>query len=79
MIVRFSRIINLVVIIFFRRQNQSGLSGKSGTKRIGRNKGKMVEGGKVKTNFKDVAGIEEAKGESQEIGDFLMLKMVLVS
>ena len=31
----------------------------------------MLEGGKVKTNFTDVAGIEEAKEEVQEIVDFL--------
>ena len=38
---------------------------------FGRSKAKMLEGGKVKTNFSDVAGIEEAKEEVQEIVDFL--------
>ena len=31
----------------------------------------MLEGGKVKTSFADVAGVEEAKEEVQEVVDFL--------
>ena len=57
--------------IFFMRQMQGGISGKSGPMSFGRSKAKMLEGGKVKTNFSDVAGIEEAKEEVQEIVDFL--------
>jgi len=53
------------------RQMQGGMSGKSGPMSFGRSKAKMLEGGKVKTNFSDVAGIEEAKEEVQEIVDFL--------
>ena len=30
-----------------------------------------MEGGKVKTTFRDVAGVEEAKEEVQELVDFL--------
>ena len=50
---------------------QGGISGKSGPMSFGRSKAKMLAGGKVKTNFSDVAGIEEAKEEVQEIVDFL--------
>jgi len=38
---------------------------------FGKSKAKMLEGGKVKTSFADVAGIEEAKEEVQEVVDFL--------
>jgi cell division protease FtsH len=62
-------IIFLVVIwIFFMRQMQTG-----GNKALsfGKAKAKMVSEKAVKITFADVAGIEEAKGEVQEIIDFL--------
>ena len=71
LIASFPILIILAVFIFFMRQMQGGISGKSGPMSFGRSKAKMLEGGKVKTNFSDVAGIEEAKEEVQEIVDFL--------
>jgi cell division protease FtsH len=62
-------IIFLVVIwIFFMRQMQTG-----GNKALsfGKAKAKMISEKSVKITFADVAGIEEAKGEVQEIIDFL--------
>jgi len=62
-------IIFLVVIwIFFMRQMQTG-----GNKALsfGKAKAKMISEKSVKTTFADVAGIEEAKAEVQEIIDFL--------
>ena len=62
-------IIFLVAIwIFFMRQMQTG-----GNKALsfGKAKAKMVSEKSVKTTFADVAGIEEAKAEVQEIIDFL--------
>lgn len=62
-------IIFLVVIwIFFMRQMQTG-----GNKALsfGKAKAKMISEKTVKITFADVAGIEEAKGEVQEIIDFL--------
>ena len=38
---------------------------------FGKSKAKLMEGGKVKTTFKDVAGCEEAKQDVQELVDFL--------
>ena len=38
---------------------------------FGRSKAKLMEGGKVKTTFKDVAGCEEAKQDVSELIDFL--------
>jgi cell division protease FtsH len=47
------------------------MSGKGGPMSFGRSKAKLMEGGKVKTTFKDVAGCEEAKQDVQELVDFL--------
>jgi len=62
-------IIFLVAIwIFFMRQMQAG-----GNKALsfGKAKAKLVSEKSVKITFADVAGIEEAKGEVQEVIDFL--------
>ncbi len=71
LIASFPILIILVVFIFFMRQMQGGLGGKSGPMSFGKSKAKMLEGGKVKTSFADVAGVEEAKEEVQEVVDFL--------
>jgi cell division protease FtsH len=65
----FGPIILLVFLwVFFMRQMQSG-----GNKALsfGRSKAKLVSEKGVKITFKDVAGIEEAKEEVQEIIEFL--------
>jgi len=65
----FGPIILLVLLwVFFMRQMQSG-----GNKALsfGRSKAKLVSETGVKVTFKDVAGIEEAKEEVQEVIEFL--------
>ena len=71
LIASFPILIILAVFIFFMRQMQGGMGGKSGPMSFGKSKAKMLEGGRVKTTFADVAGIEEAKEEVQEVVDFL--------
>ncbi len=71
LIASFPILIILAVFIFFMRQMQGGMGGKSGPMSFGKSKAKMLEGGKVKTTFSDVAGVEEAKEEVQEVVDFL--------
>ena len=71
LIASFPILIILAVFIFFMRQMQGGMGGKSGPMSFGKSKAKMLEGGRVKTTFADVAGVEEAKEEVQEIVDFL--------
>ena len=67
----FPIILLLAIFFFFMRQMQGGMSGKGGPMSFGKSKAKLMEGGKVKTNFKDVAGCEEAKQDVQELVDFL--------
>ena len=71
LVASFPILIILLVFIFFMKQMQGGMSGKSGPMSFGRSKAKMLEGGKVKITFSDVAGVEEAKEEVQELVDFL--------
>ncbi len=54
--------------IFFMRQMQAG-SGRAFS--FGRSRARMFTGEQVKVTFEDVAGIEEAKEELQEIIEFL--------
>ena len=61
----------LAIFFFFMRQMQGGISGKGGPMSFGRSKAKLMEGGKVKTTFKDVAGCEEAKEDVAELVSFL--------
>jgi len=67
----FPILLLLAIFFFFMRQMQGGMSGKGGPMSFGRSKAKLMEGGKVKTNFQDVAGCEEAKQDVQELVDFL--------
>jgi cell division protease FtsH len=59
----------LVVLYFFFR-SQIKMAGK-GAMNFGKSKAKMLAREKNKITFKDVAGVEEAKEEVQELVDFL--------
>ena len=64
----FPMLLLIAVWIFFMRQMQGGKGGAMG---FGRSKAKMMNEIKGKVTFNDVAGIEEAKEEVEEVVEFL--------
>jgi cell division protease FtsH len=64
----FPMLLLLGIWIFFMRQMQSG-GGKALS--FGKSKARLLNDGKTQTTFKDVAGVDEAKEELQEIIEFL--------
>ena len=65
----FPMLLLIGVWVFFMRQMQGG--GKGGALSFGKNRAKLVEQSDNKVTFADVAGIDEAKEELEEIIDFL--------
>jgi cell division protease FtsH len=64
----FPMLLLIGVWIFFMRQMQGGRGGAMG---FGRSKAKLMSDLKKKVTFPDVAGVEEAKEEVQEVVEFL--------
>ena len=61
----------LAIFIFFMRQIQGGGKGGGGPMTFGKSKAKLLGEDQIKTTFADVAGVEEAKEEVQELVEFL--------
>jgi len=64
----FPMLLLIAVWIFFMRQMQGGKGGAMG---FGRSKAKMMNQLKGKVTFNDVAGVDEAKEELEEVVEFL--------
>ncbi len=64
-------LIILGVFWFFMRQMQGGGGGKGGPMSFGKSKARLLGEDQIKTTFADVAGVDEAKEEVQELVQFL--------
>ncbi|BBL76094.1 ATP-dependent zinc metalloprotease FtsH [Methylomagnum ishizawai] len=66
----FPMLLLIGVWIFFMRQMQGGAGGR-GAMSFGKSRARLIEEDQVKVTFADVAGVEEAKEDVQEMVDFL--------
>ena len=71
LVAAFPILIILAVFMFFMRQMQGGAGGGKGPMSFGKSKAKMLSEDQIKTTFADVAGVEEAKDDVQELVEFL--------
>ena len=61
----------IAVFWFFMRQMQGGAGGKGGPMSFGKSKARLLGEDQIKTSFADVAGVDEAKEEVQELVQYL--------
>ena len=66
----FPMLMLIGVWVFFMRQMQGGGGGR-GAMSFGKSKARLIEEDQIKITFADVAGVEEAKEDVQEMVDFL--------
>ncbi len=71
LIASFPILIIIAVFMLFMRQMQGGAGGRGGPMAFGRSKAKLLAEDSIKTTFDDVAGVDEAKEEVQELVEFL--------
>ena len=71
LVASFPILVILAVFMFFMRQMQGGGGGKGGPMSFGKSKARLLSEDQIKTTFADVAGVEEAKEDVQELVDFL--------
>lgn len=64
-------LIFLMYFIIFRKMGGGSGGGMGSIFNVGASRAKIVEEGKIKTRFDDVAGVDEAKDELVEVVDFL--------
>jgi len=71
LVASFPILIIIAVFFFFMRQMQGGGGGKGGPMSFGKSKARMLTEDQIKTTFADVAGVDEAKEDVEELVDFL--------
>ncbi|MGV0035256.1 MAG: ATP-dependent zinc metalloprotease FtsH [Candidatus Azotimanducaceae bacterium WSBS_2022_MAG_OTU7] len=71
LVASFPILVIIAVFIFFMRQMQGGAGGKGGPLTFGKSKAKLLGEDQIKTTFADVAGVDEAKEDVQELVEFL--------
>lgn len=71
LVASFPILIIIAVFMFFMRQMQGGAGGRSGPMAFGKSKARLLGEDQIKTTFADVAGVDEAKEDVQELVEFL--------
>src|SRR5690606_13359588 len=71
LVVSFPILIIIAVFLFFMRQMQGGAGGRGGPMSFGKSKARLLGEDQIKTTFADVAGVDEAKEEVQELVEYL--------
>ncbi len=71
LVARFPLLLILAVFMFFMRQMQGGGGGRGGPMSFGKSKAKLLGEDQITTTFADVAGVDEAKEDVQELVEFL--------
>ena len=71
LVASFPILIFIAVFVFFMRQMQGGAGGRGGPMSFARSKARLLGEDQIKTTFADVAGVDEAKEDVQELVEFL--------
>ncbi len=71
LVASFPILIIIALFFFFMRQMQGGAGGKGGPMSFGKSKAKLIGEDQIKVTFADVAGVDEAKEDVQELVEFL--------
>jgi len=71
LVASFPILIIIAVFMFFMRQMQGGGGGRGGPMSFGKSKAKLLGEDQIVTTFADVAGVDEAKEDVQELVEFL--------
>jgi len=71
LIASFPILIIIAVFMLFMRQMQGGGGGRGGPMAFGKSKARLLSEDQIKTSFADVAGVDEAKEDVQELVEFL--------
>ena len=72
LIASFPILIIIAVFMLFMRQMQGGLGGRGNPMTFGKSKARLLSEDQIKTTFADVAGVDEAKEDVQELVEFLI-------
>ncbi len=71
LVASFPILIIIAVFAFFMRQMQGGVGGRGGPMSFGKSKARLLSENQIKMTFEDVAGIDEAKEDLQELVQYL--------
>ena len=71
LVASFPILIIIAVFLFFMKQMQGGVGGRGNPMSFGKSKARLLDEDQIDVTFADVAGVDEAKEEVQELVEFL--------